>query len=469
MIMAAASDGIGSDDHPAVLAERGRCDDAKPSVVPARALPAALSLRANAAWLFVGNTVYAGCQWLMLVVLAKFGDPQMVGQFALAIAIVTPVILFGCLQLRVVQATDARAEYEYGDYLGLRILMMAFSFGVIAAITLLVGYPTQTAWVIAAFAVGKIVESISDTLYGGMQRLERMDLMAGSMMVKGLLSLLALAATLYLTGSLLWAVIAIVLSWLLILVLYDVRCTRSLLLQHASRSIGATPRGSQGLAILGPRWNTRKLRSLAQLALPLGAVMMLLSLNTNIPRYVLERVAGERDLGLFAAIAYILMAGYTAVGALGQAASPRLAKYHADEDRPAFNRLLMKLLGAGLAIGVLGVLAAVFAGPFILRLLYTAEYAEHNDVFVWIMLAAAATYLGSFLGYACSATRAFHRFVVPYSVLTMVATVSSLALIPKFGLLGAAWATCITSVAGCVVPILILRSVHKSPTHEPAA
>jgi hypothetical protein len=50
-----------------------------------------LSLRRNFAWTVLGNVTYAACQWGMLVALAKLGSPEMVGQFALGLAIGAPV------------------------------------------------------------------------------------------------------------------------------------------------------------------------------------------------------------------------------------------------------------------------------------------------------------------------------------------------------------------------------------------
>jgi len=35
--------------------------------------------------------IYSGCQWGTLVLLAKLGNPTMVGQYSLALAIATPI------------------------------------------------------------------------------------------------------------------------------------------------------------------------------------------------------------------------------------------------------------------------------------------------------------------------------------------------------------------------------------------
>ena len=90
--------------------------------------------------------------------------------------------------------------------------------------------------------------------------------------------------------------------------------------------------------------------ALTLLALPVGVVTAIGSLDINIPRYFIEHDIGARDLGIFAALAYPLVAGTTVVNALGQSAAPRLARYYADRDYPAFASLLRKMLSFGLAV-----------------------------------------------------------------------------------------------------------------------
>ena len=132
------------------------------------ALP--LSLRQNFAWTVAGNVVYGACQWGMLVALAKLGSPQMLGQFALGLTIGAPVMMLANLQLRAVQATDARDEYRFGDYLGLRLLTTVLAFTTIAAIALLARYRWQTALVVILVGAAKSVENLSDVFYGLFQK-----------------------------------------------------------------------------------------------------------------------------------------------------------------------------------------------------------------------------------------------------------------------------------------------------------
>ena len=119
-----------------------------------------LALRANFSWTFAGNLVYAVSQWAMLTVLAKLGTPKMVGQFALGLAIATPVITFTNLALRQAQATDARAEYHFGDYLALRLIMTLLALTIIAGIAV-AGYTSQpqTMMVILMMGLAKACEA----------------------------------------------------------------------------------------------------------------------------------------------------------------------------------------------------------------------------------------------------------------------------------------------------------------------
>jgi len=388
------------------------------------------SLRRNISWTFAGNLVYVLCQWGMLTVLAKLGNPQMVGQFALGLAVTAPVVLFANLSLRQVQATDARRQYAFGDYLGLRLLTTALAFLVIVGVAF-VGYRPETALVVLAVGLAKSFEAVSDAFYGLLQQRERMDRIARSMMIKGVLSLAALGVTVYATGSVFWGAVGLAAAWAAVLLLYDARSGALLLPGKPlpSEDSPARPR---------PRWDGRTLAGLAYLALPLGVVAGLISLNANVPRYLLEHHLGEREVGIFSAMAYIMVASGVVVNAVGQSASPRLARHYADGERKAFSGLLVKLCAVGALAGAAGVTVAAVAGGPILSLLYTPEYAAYAGAFVWMMAAAGISYVASFLGFGLTAARRF-RVQVPLFIGVVFTTVVACAiLVPILGILGAA-------------------------------
>lgn len=416
--------------------------------------PQGLSLRINFSWTLAGNMVYAASQWGILIVLAKLGSPEMVGRFALALAITAPVMLLSMLQLRAVQATDARNLHPFGHYLALRLLTTVLALVVIAAVVFVAGYSWSTAMVILAMGLAKACESISDVFFGLMQRYERMDCIAKSMMLKGPLSLLALGITLFFSGSLMLGVLAMAAIWLVLLMTYDAR--------NATRQL---PAGIDVWTSLRFVRHRSSLWRLAWLASPLGIVMFMISLNTNIPRYFLENYHNEAALGYFVAMAYVLVGGNTVVHALGQSASPRLARYYVD-NRPAFNRLLLKLVGIGTTLGMVGVAAAALFGREILTLLYRADYVEHTEVFVWLMVAGAVTYVGLFLMYGMTAARFFNTQLLLFALVAATSTMASWLLIPNYAGQGAAWAVLLAAVVSLVGGVTVSLYVMKRPQSE---
>lgn len=423
-----------------------------------------LTLRRNFSWTFIGNAVYAACQWGMLIVLAKLGSPEMVGQFTLGVAITAPVVMFTNLQLRAVQATDAKRQFLFSDYLGLRLFATGLALLIIAGITLAASYRWETALVILLVGLAKAVESISDVFYGLIQQHERMDRIAVSLMIKGPLSLLLLGIGVYLSGSVVWGAVGLVVAWSVVLVGYDIR-SGVLMLKNAPRRLKNT--GRYELAVLKPYWHLSTLRKLVWLALPLGFVMMLISLNTNIPRYFIEHSLGERELGIFAAIAYLMVAGNMVVSALGESASPRLAKYYAAGDSKAFRILLLKLVGIGALLGGIAILVALVAGKEILSILYQPEYAQHSYLFVWLMVAAGIGYISSFLGYGMTAARYFRIQMPLFALVTTISAIACLWLIPSIGLQGAAIALIVAAIVqGSFSLGVIIYALHRLNKHS---
>jgi O-antigen/teichoic acid export membrane protein len=426
----------------------------------APANPKGLSLRANFSWTFLGNVVYAASQWGMLVVLAKLGSPELVGLFALALAICSPIVIFTNLQLRNVQATDVRRGYLFGDYFGLRLVTISVALLIVLAVMVLSRDTVSQGLVIFFMGVAKSIEAVSDVFYGMFQQHERFDRIAKSMMIKGPLSLLVFGALVYWTGNVLWGVVGLALSWAVVLT-YDVRS--GIMILDAEPEVSGEP----GIRAVHPRWRAVKLKELALATLPLGLTALLITLNPNIPRYFVQWTLGERELGIYAALAYLVVAGNTVVGALGQSATPRLARYYSHGASNAFRGLLLRLVGVGGLLGGAGILIALLAGRPVLLLLYSAEYAEHSDVFVWIMVAVGIGYVAAFLNCGLMAARYFKAQLPLFMLVTSVTAAACAWLVPQVGLLGAAWALALSLTVQALGTLLVnwyaLRHHHAEP------
>ncbi len=397
--------------------------------------------------------VNGACQWGMISALAWLGTPRALGQFVLGLSIAAPVISFTMLQLRAVQVTDVRGEFSFGDYLGTRILWTLVALAAIVVAALWLTEDATTFWVVMLVGLMKCVDSLADIVRGLFQGLERMDLAAVSLMMKGVVSLAALAVTLWLTHSIVLASSAMVIAWTASFVVNDLHCARRL----RTETIGA----KAAVRELRPRFRRSAIVRLTSISIPLGVVMALISLQTNIPRYFLQIYAGEEAVGFFGALVYPMTAGIVVTTALGQSACTRLARSFA-EDLPEFQRLLGRFTAFSAALGFVLVVGTYVFGRPLLRVMYGPSFADYYSEFVVVGLACGIQLVGSCWGYGMTAAR-FFRTQVAITVGSCIATtVAALVLVPRFGIMGAAEAVLATSLVMAVGFALAMSMAVRS-------
>jgi O-antigen/teichoic acid export membrane protein len=209
--------------------------------------------------------------------------------------------------------------------------------------------------------------------------------------------------------------------------------------------------------------------SLFRLALPLGVISMLVSLNGNITRYFVEAHRGSAELGIYSAVASLLSAGTLVVSAYGQSLFLPVAKACVSANRNEFRKFVLLTVFLGGVLGSCAVLISIFFGAAILTHLFRPEYARYAGVLVRLMIAGTIAFIASGLGFVMTAARSL-RPQVPLLVIVGAATaVSSAFLIPKFGLIGAADASLLASIVQLVGTGVILLRVDRRLAKPTAA
>ena len=401
-------------------------------------------LRADFTWVLSGNVLYSACQWGIVVVLAKLGSPAQVGEYALGLAVSAPIVMFANLQLRALLASDVNSQFAFGQYLTFRLATLGAALIAVAGLAAFTQPNGHLAGVVMLVGLAQALEFVSDTYYGLMQRLERMDRMSASLILKGPLSLAALWAAMYLTRSVVWAVGGLLLGRLLVLLMWDSRL--------GFARVQKEPPSTH------LEWNTGEMLKLLRMALPLGIISMLVALNTSIPRYFVEGRLGSAELGIFSALASLVSAGSLVVAAFGQSIFLPVARACAALDRAKFRSYVGLAAGLGGALGGAAVVVSVLFGRDILTDLFRPEYGGRADILVRLMIAGTVTFIASGLGYVLTAARSL-RPQIPLLVVTALAGAGISAWsISRHGLSGAADAVLVSALVQLVgTGVLILR------------
>jgi O-antigen/teichoic acid export membrane protein len=424
--------------------------------------PSRSSLRRNFVWTFTGNTIYSACQWALLSVLAKLTSPEAVGKYALAVAVTAPLMYIANFNIGVMLVTDTRRQFRFQEYRTARLILIALSFLATIVICWVSRFSAEVMWLTLIVGVAQFSDCLSELYRSVMFRSEQMSRVAISLILRGLFSVIAAAFVLYRTNSLLWALTAMALSRIAVLVAFDMQMGRDI---PATANFSYSRRFRDWIM---SRFSIQRITEtihfpailrITRTALPLTIVTVLTSLVLNLPRYFIEHFVGHRELGIFAAMWSLLTAGNMIAIALGQAIFPRLSKLYADHDLGGFRRLLTYAIQSGLVLGLLGVVGSIIAGRQILTLAYRAEYAERHWMFVAVMATGTLVYVITLLGNAATSARAFKHQALVMGAVTTTTLIGSAVLVPKFGVWGAIGAVgmgCLTHIAGLTFIVISL-------------
>ena len=385
---------------------------------------AASTLAGSAMWLVSSNLAYAACQWGTIVGLAKLGAPVTLGHLGLALAIATPVVQLSGLGLRPMQATDVVRRYAFVEYLYLRLAANLVAAGVIGAVAALGVLEPAAVAILVPIGVAKLAEATSETCYGLAQRHERMRLVAVSRATRGAFGLVSLVTTVALGGTLAEGAWALAVAWTAFLLLVDLPASGLL------EPIFARPRRDA-------------LWRLARESAPLGGVNGLFAVGQNVPRYLLELSHGAASVGYFTALSAVTPALSQFASAVCHAAAPRLGR-NAAGDSHRYRMLVLQLLGVAAVFGGMLVLGAALGGRRFLALAYDVDYAAYHATFVIAVAAGALAIVNEVLYYALLASRRPTLQLGIECAALVVTAAGGLALIPRFGVGGAA----VAAVAG---------------------
>jgi O-antigen/teichoic acid export membrane protein len=400
-------------------------------------------MKVNISWAFAGNAIYAGCQWVVFVLLLRSLPLAEVGEFAYGIAVAGPVFVLANMRLRNLVATDVSSPGGFHDYLSTRLLTTAVA--VCAVLLIGVVLPTDVAslGVLGLIASAKGCDAISDICHGLFQRELEMRTAAIGLMANGLLSAGLVAMSLVVWPSLSLAAGAYAAASLLALVGWDLPRMRSLAVAAARpRTAMSTLRAAQTLI-----WR----------AAPLGLSSAVGSVRANLPRYVVTAYLGPAALAVFTALAYIPTLGNLIANAVAQAALPVLTRDLRSADG-VYGRRLRSLVQSGILLGAVSVLATALVGRFVLAAIYGPGVAQHLDVLLWLMTAAAMSYAFLFLGTASTARMRFGAQLLISAAALITVAGSVVPLVSWYGLLGGAYALCAGAlVEGCAYAALTVH------------
>lgn len=354
-----------------------------------------IRIRKLLGWGVTGQVTYVLSQFVLLFGLTRFATIEDVGFFGLASSIAVPIVFFFQLGAQVNAAASRNAGFAFSDFKRLILLSLGAGYLVLAAFGW--GLLTGTAFsILLIFGAAKTVECYSGFCYGILQRHDRMDLVAKSLVLRGVTAATLFVAILALGGPIELAFIGHLVVLTAMAVLLDHRRAR----REAAASGDVEPAS----------WT--RIGALLRSSLPLGANNSLANVQGNAPRYAIVWLFDLTALGYFTVVAYAMQAMSTVTMAATQSMIARFNFYIAEGKRQALYRTLAKYFVLVTGIILVSVAAAVIVGDQILQAVFGPDYGGLGTLLAICVFAAGIRSVVQVLEACLVAARRFRVLVL---------------------------------------------------------
>ena len=389
--------------------------------------------------MLLATVALAVLQWFIMAMIARREGSVVLGQYALSLAFAVPGSYLAWLSLRQQLLVSGGHLASAADMMFLRLAFPLIVFGAILAF-IAVSYKSEWLLTISVCVFAqKYIEGFFDLSYAYMQKSNNWKSLAISTVVRCALLVVIFGAVYVLTNHLAAALLAVTGFSILFYLIFDQRSNppmRTAALFDFSRLTSAR---RQGLTIL---------------LLPLAVSNVVMSLTTNAPRFQIDLILGPAELGFFAAVSHFLLVGAVATGSVGHAILPVLAEAIRNRrEREFWRQLIGIMVVIQMACGV-GIVASVFAGGELLRLLYGNGFAGQAALMTAAAVAAGPVYCASIAANGCYAA-GLRRGLLAAQVIAlltvMFTTLLTLRSWGNFGAFGAMLAAGIIQLGFCLV------------------
>ncbi|WP_271402370.1 oligosaccharide flippase family protein [Salinicoccus roseus] len=385
-------------------------------------------------------------QWLQVILITRMIGLYEVGLFSYFLAIVAPLVLFSRFSFSDLVPTQKRYAYGYTMFAKFRNILNDMFLVVMVGIAVFLDLTLYETSSLMLFSLFKYYETKEDFIYTENIAESNIRFLAYSKILKSILTIMLFASSVYLTGSLLVAIASLLVAQITIYHLYDRRYTHYDSFQ----------------AVLFGRVH---FRNIFWLGLGLSLVGLLSSLNTNIPRYILEHYHSVEILGIYATIMYFAAIALNIVITINQSLIADFAKAAA-RSLAAFRRAFLKLMGLYLITLIIGNVILILYGNDILVFVYGEQFEGYQKEMLLLGMFISLIVVEKTLEMALNIFNFYNIQLVLQGFNFVFSVLLSVLLIIPFGITGAftvAILSALLVVFGQVAALLYARKHRIGP------
>ena len=400
--------------------------------------------RKNFIWNTVGTTLNAFNSLLFAIIVTRVNGIYDAGIFTYSFATACILFVIGIYFGRVFQVTDISGKYSDTDYIYNRIITSILMIIVSIIFCLIKQYDFYKTMILVLLSSFKAIEAFSESIYGIIQKKDRLDKVGKSFALKAILGLLGFLIVDIATKNLIISCTVICIINIVILILYDIINAKKLKLIKTNFSIKTNN------ILLKVGFFTFALTFLSQYII-------------NSSRYAIDDLL-TNDLQT---IYGIIIMPATFMGLLGQfIIQPILNKLSnciKEQNKKELKKLIVQIFTIICGLGIIAVFGAYILGIPVLEIVYGVELSQYLLPLIIIIIGSILYSIELFASTVLIALRKTLWQAISYLIVAIISTITAYVLVGKFSIMGASITYFITMLLIAIILVIyMIKSIRKN-------
>ena len=375
----------------------------------------------NFLWNVIGMTCNCFNSLFFMILITRINSMDDAGIFTLSFSIACLVYYIGTYAGRVYQVTNVNDSITDSDFIIHRAITCVMMIFISLMYCFISGYSLYKFTVVILLCIYKSLEAFSDVLYGVVQKNNNLYQVGISLTIKSVFALILFVVVDIVTRNIIYSILFAILAWILVIVLYDFKNVN-----YVSK--------------FKLHFNISSLRDIFKNGFFVFIINFLSSYIVNAPKYALDGRASNELQAIFGII--LMPATLISLGVqyFIQPFLEQLTSSFKNNDKKAFNKVVIKLLFITSGLGVICLIGAYILGIPVLSLVYGLELSAYLFELEIIIFGSILFALSLILSSALITVRYnFIHFIV-FVITSVFGFFISIILITRFSIDGAAYA-----------------------------
>lgn len=375
----------------------------------------------NFLWNVIGMTCNCFNSLFFMILITRINSMDDAGIFTLSFSIACLVYYIGTYAGRVYQVTNVNDSITDTDFIIHRAITCVMMVFISLMYCFISGYSLYKFTVVILLCIYKSLEAFSDVLYGVVQKNNNLYQVGISLTIKSVFALILFVVVDIVTRNIIYSILFAILAWILVIVLYDFKNVN-----YVSK--------------FKLHFNISSLRDIFKNGFFVFIINFLSSYIVNAPKYALDGRASNELQAIFGII--LMPATLISLGVqyFIQPFLEQLTSSFKNNDKKAFNKVVIKLLFITSGLGVICLIGAYILGIPVLSLVYGLELSAYLFELEIIIFGSILFALSLILSSALITVRYnFIQFIV-FVITSVFGFFISIILITRFSIDGAAYA-----------------------------